>query len=153
MENDKVISTLNDLIKTCKNGERGFLTSAEDVSDPELKAILNDRARACAEGARELQEQVKRLGGDPENSGSIAGALHRGWENVKARITGKDEKAILEEVERGEAIAVKIYRKALDSDLPPDVRDIVERQFQGVEQNYNLVHKLREQHTPERSPR
>ncbi|MDQ3797518.1 MAG: PA2169 family four-helix-bundle protein [Pseudomonadota bacterium] len=153
MENNKVISTLNDLIKTCKNGERGFLTSAEDVSDPELKAILNDRARACAEGARELQEQVKRLGGDPENSGSTAGALHRAWENVKARITGKDEKAILEEVERGEAIAVKIYRKALGSDLPPDVRDIVERQFQGVEQNYNQVRKFREQHTPERSPR
>src|SRR5215217_5666442 len=102
MENNEVISTLNDLIETCKDGEQGFSTSAEDVSDPELKTILNDRARACAEGARELQDQVRRLGGDPETGGSTSGAVHRGWENVKARITGKDDRGILEEVERGE---------------------------------------------------
>ncbi len=153
MDNDKVISTLNELIETCKDGEQGFSTSAEDVSDPELKTVFKERARTCANGARELQEQVRRLGGDPETSGSTLGALHRGWENVKAKITGKDDKAILEEVERGEAVAVKSYRKALDSDLPTDVRDIVERQLQGVEQNYNRVRKLREQHTPQRSTR
>ncbi|MGI8740674.1 MAG: ferritin-like domain-containing protein [Gammaproteobacteria bacterium] len=153
MDNDKVISTLNELIETCKDGEQGFSTSAEDVSDPELKTVFKERARTCANGARELQEQVRRLGGDPETSGSTLGALHRGWENVKAKITGKDDKAILEEVERGEAVAVKSYRKALDSDLPTDVRDIVERQLQGVEQNYNRVRKLHEQHTPQRSTR
>ncbi len=96
MDNDKVISTLNELIETCKDGEQGFSTSAEDVSDPELKTVFKERARTCANGARELQEQVRRLGGDPETSGSTLGALHRGWENVKAKITGKDDKAILE---------------------------------------------------------
>jgi uncharacterized protein (TIGR02284 family) len=153
MDNDKVISTLNDLIETCKDGEQGFSSSAKDVTDSELKAMFNDRARGCAEGARVLQDQVRRLGGEPATSGSTAGAAHRGWESVKAKITGKDNKAILEEVERGEAIAVKSYRKALDADLPTEVRDIVEHQFQGVEQNYNQVRKLREQHSPERSPR
>src|SRR5215208_4474938 len=153
MDNTEVISTLNELIETCKDGEQMFSTSADHVTDAELKSFLNDRARGCAEGARVLQDQVRRLGGDPATSGSALGAAHRGWESVKAKITGKDNKAILEEVERGEAIAVKSYRKALDADLPTEVRDIVERQFQGVEQNYNQVRKLREQHTPERSPR
>jgi uncharacterized protein (TIGR02284 family) len=153
MDKDKVVSTLNDLIETCKDGEQGFSTCAERVSDTKLKAKLKERARRCADGARELQDQVQRLGGSPNTGGSTAGALHRGWSDVKAIITGKDNKAILEEVERGEDVARKSYRKALDSDLPTDIREIVERQYQGVEQNYNEVRELRERYTPSRSPR
>jgi uncharacterized protein (TIGR02284 family) len=76
MDKDDVISTLNRLIKTCKDGEEGFSSSAENVSDPELKRIFNERARRCAVGAQELQEEVRRLGGDPDTSGSVSGAAH-----------------------------------------------------------------------------
>ena len=31
MTRDEVISTLNDLIETCKDGENGFMTCAGDV--------------------------------------------------------------------------------------------------------------------------
>ena len=36
------------------------------------------------------------------DSGSVAGALHRGWVDVKSMVTGKDEEAVLNEAERGE---------------------------------------------------
>lgn len=143
MDNDDIVSTLNDLIETCRDGEQGYKTCAENVKDSELKIVFNDGARRCAEGAQELRIQVQRLGGDPETSGSVAGALHRGWANIKSAVTGKDDKAILNEAERGEDVAVKSYRDALNSDLPADVRTVVERQFQGVEQNHDRVRDLR----------
>lgn len=146
MDNDKVISTLNDLIKTSKDGEQGFMMSAENVSDPELKGIFQERARRCAEGARELQRQVQQLGGKPDTSGSASGALHRGWTNIKSAVTGKDDKAILNEVERGEDVAVEAYRKALKADLPSDIKALVERQYQGVKQNHDRVRELRDQY-------
>ena len=34
MATDKVISTLNDLIQTCRNGEEGFREAAEHDEDP-----------------------------------------------------------------------------------------------------------------------
>ncbi len=54
MTNDEIISTLNDLIETSKDGEHGFKTCAENVKDMELKQLFRAAAQRCAEGAKEL---------------------------------------------------------------------------------------------------
>lgn len=145
MNNDDVISTLNDLIETCKDGEEGFRVCAEDISDAQLKTLFLDRAQTCAHAGRELQEQVIALGGKPETSSSVAANLHRRWVDIKSAVTGKDDEAILNECERGEDVAVKSYRNALKEDLPPNIRSIVERQFNGVMRNHDQVKALRDQ--------
>ena len=117
MTNDEIISTLNDLIETSKDGEHGFETCAENVKDMQLKQLFTAAAQRCAEGAKELQEQVRLLGGDPDEHSSVAGTLHRAWVDIKAAITGKDEQAVLEECERGEDVAKKTYEKALGKRL------------------------------------
>jgi uncharacterized protein (TIGR02284 family) len=140
-----VTSLLNDLIETSKDGEKGFRTSADDVKDPELKQVFMRRAEDCARGAQELQAIVSRLGEEPERGGSVAGAMHRGWVNVKASITGKDDLAILEECERGEDVAKAAYRKALeDAGLPADIRAVVQKQYDGVIRNHDQVRNLRD---------
>ena len=74
--NEEVISTLNDLIETCRDGQNGFQTAADGVKNPELKQLFNSYSRQRASFVGELQDEVRRLGSDPENSGSVAGALH-----------------------------------------------------------------------------
>ena len=144
--NDEIESVLNDLIETSKDGEKGFMKSAEDAHSAELKTMFAEGARRCREGARELQEQMRALGGDPEKSGSVAGAMHRGWISIKEAVSSRDDKTILEDCERGEDYAKKAYKKALEQDLPTNVRAIVERQYQGVMQNHDRVRALRDQH-------
>jgi len=143
MTNDEIISTLNDLIETSKDGEHGFKTCAENVKDMELKQLFTAAAQRCAEGAKELQEQVRLLGGDPDEHSSVAGTLHRAWVDIKAAITGKDQQAVLEECERGEDAAKKTYEKALAKGLPDNTRSIVQRQYQGVVENHDRVRDLR----------
>lgn len=145
MNNDEVISTLNDLIETCKDGEEGFRTCAEDMKDTQIKSLFMNRAQGCAQAAGELQQLVRTYGGDPETSSGLGGALHRRWVDLKSLVTGKDDKSILDECERGEDVAVRSYRSALEKNLPVDVRNIVERQYQGVLQNHDQVKRLREQ--------
>src|SRR5918999_1256888 len=135
MSNDDVIDTLNDLIETCKDGEDGFRTCAEDIKRADLKPMFERAALRCAESARALQAEVQRLGGKPEHKGSLAGSAHRRWVDVKSAITGKDDKAVLAECERGEDVAKLSYQKALNKNLPADIRTIVERQYQGVLQH------------------
>ena len=98
--------------------------------------------------ARSLQRSYKarsrRLGGDPETHGSVLGALHRRWLNVKTAITGKDEAAVLAECERGEDMAVVAYKDALAQDLPSDVRKLIAQQYQGAVANHDLVRGLRD---------
>jgi len=142
--NDQIISTLNDLIETCKDGEEGFRTCAENVQDGELKGMLMERSQRCGESVKELQSEVRRLGGDPDTHGSVSGALHRGWLNVKSAITGNDEASVLAECERGEDVAIQRYQDVLREELPSDVRSLIERQYQGVMANHELVRGLRD---------
>ncbi|WP_416422677.1 PA2169 family four-helix-bundle protein [Pseudomonas sp. App30] len=139
----EVISVLNDLIQTSKDGQEGFKTCAEDIKNPELKALFVKRSQECAQAAGELQQEVRALGGDPEDSTSVAGDLHRRWVDVKSVFTGKDEEAVLNEAERGEDHAIKAYKEALAKPLPANVYAIVERQFHGVQRNHDQVKALR----------
>ncbi|HYS68491.1 MAG TPA: PA2169 family four-helix-bundle protein [Paraburkholderia sp.] len=141
-----VVSVLNDLVETSKDGEKGFRKAAEDAHDTQLKTLFLSTADACALGARELQDAVQGLGGKPETGGSVSGALHRGWVDVKSAVTNRSDHAILVECERGEDVAKKHYHDALEKDLPLDVRAIVERQYQGVLQNHDRVRDLRDQY-------
>ncbi len=141
-DNDNVISTLNNLIETCKDGENGFRTAADDVKNSELKTLFNTYSQQRAQFAAELQAEVRTLGGDPENTGSVAATLHRGWINVKSTVTGEDEGAIISECERGEDSAVKNYKEALNENLPANVQSIVERQFTQVKEAHDRIRAL-----------
>jgi uncharacterized protein (TIGR02284 family) len=139
----QVSDILNDLVEVSKNGEKGFQAAAEDAKNPELKALLARRAQDCASGAAELQQIVLRLGDTPEDGGTIAGAVHRGWTNLKAAVAGRTDLAILEEVERGEDVAKAAYGDALKETLPADIQAVVQRQYEGVVRNHDQIRDLR----------
>lgn len=142
--NDDVISTLNGLIETCKDGQDGFKEAAEGVERSDLKSLFYEFSQQRAQFAGELQQLVQQLGGDPENSGSVAAAIHRGWINIKSAVTGKDDKAILSECERGEDSAKNTYKDALEQPLPANVMEVVQRQYQSVQSAHDRVKSLRD---------
>jgi len=144
--NKEAVSILNHLIEVSKDGQKGFQTCAEDIKHPELKALFVQRSSECATSAAELQAEVRKLGGDPETSTSVAGDLHRRWVDVKALFTGKGEEAVLNEAERGEDHAKKAYSEALVKLAKFNLvglTDLVNRQYQGVLRNHDQVKALR----------
>ena len=72
MDHHDVIATLNDLREISRDGEQGFRTCAESVDSPNLEALFEVAARRCAEGAAELEAQVRSLGGEPAKGESAA---------------------------------------------------------------------------------
>lgn len=142
MDNDNVISTLNNLIETCKDGENGFRTAADGIKNGELKTLFLTYSQQRAQFAGELQNEVLRLGGDPEKTGSVAASLHRGWIDIKSAVTGEDEGAVISECERGEDSAVKNYGEALKEDLPANIRSIIEQQFTQVKEAHDRIRAL-----------
>lgn len=142
-DRDNAICTLNNLIETCKDGQKGFEAAAEGVKTSELKTLFRTYSRQRAEFARELQREVRRLGGDAALNGSFAATLHRGWINIKAAVTGDDEAAIITECERGEDSAVRNYEDAFnDEHLPADLRSIIERQLLQVREAHERTRAL-----------
>ena len=146
MDNDDVIDTLNKLIDTCKDGEYGFRTSAEHVRSEHLRSVFLERAESCRQGATELQQAVVRCGGKPDEHSSASGTLHRGWLSLKGVLTDDRDQAALNECERGEDAALARYREALKHDLPSDIAEIVQRQYEGVKRNHDQIRSLRDAH-------
>jgi len=146
MANDTndIRSTLNNLIATLKDGEEGFRTSAEKLTDASLRSQFQNFASQRARFSSELQSEVAQIGGKPETAGSTAGALHRGWIDLKSAITGNDDHAILAEAERGEDSTVKNYRDALSKDLPSDIRSAIDTQYREILAAHNTVRNLRD---------
>lgn len=140
---DKTINVLNELIETSKDGQKGFQAAAEDTKNEELQAMFQRRAADCGSGATELQAVVTQLGGKPETNGTVSGAVHRGWMNLKQAVAGRSDTAILEECERGEDVAKKNYSDALKETLPENVRVIVQKQYDGVLRNHDQIRDLR----------
>ncbi len=144
MTNDDVISTLNGLIETCKDGQDGFKDAAEGVERSDLKSLFYECSQQRSQFAGELQSLVRELGGDPEQSGSFTAALHRGFIDIKSIVTGKDETAILNECERGEDIAKAAFQKASEQDLPANVKTTVQNQFNTVKTTHDKIRDLRD---------
>jgi uncharacterized protein (TIGR02284 family) len=144
-DRDDVIDVLKDLVETCFDGEYGFRTCADQAKRQDVKSVLMQRAEDCRRGAQELAGKIHELGGKVSDGGSAMGAVERGWVAVRTTLTKYDDKAVLEECERGEDNAKARYRKALQKPLPADVKLIVERQMQGVERNHDQIKMLRDQ--------
>jgi uncharacterized protein (TIGR02284 family) len=142
MEHDKAVATLNSLIETCRDGERGFRTAAEGITDPEVRRLFEQYAQQRGRFVRELQQAVAALGGTPETSGSVSGSVHRGWMNIKSLVTGQDEQAIIAEAERGEDVAKAAFESAAREQMPPDPRALIARMAAQVREAHDRVRAL-----------
>ena len=138
------ISTLNTLIATTIDSVNGYQNSAEDIDNDRFAGIFRERANERQRVVSELQNEVRRLGGEPEDGGSFMGKTHQRFEDMKAAITGQDEKAIINEVERGEDYLKEKFETALNSDaLSGDARAVVERCYQSVRSGHDQMSQLK----------
>src|SRR4028118_2291161 len=106
-------SKLDDLITTTLDSVRGFEESAENAPDGRFTPFFREMAQERREVVSQLQAHSRSLGGSPTEQGSIAAALHRRWEDLRAALGGGDT-AVIQEVERGEDYLKEEYERALN---------------------------------------
>lgn len=138
------ISTLNTLIATTIDSINGYENSAKDVDNERFREIFRSRADERQRVVEDLRAEVRRLGGDPEDGGSFMGKAHQRFEDLKSAMTGGNDKAIIDEVERGEDYLKDKFETALDSDaLTGEARLAVERCYQAVRSGHDQMSDLK----------
>ena len=144
MTTDSTISTLNSLIKTTLDSMKGYQDAAKDAHSTQFATMFAEFARDRSAAATDLQTEVRRLGGTPEDDSSFLAAAHRTFMDLKQAITGKDDKAIIQEVERGEDHIKAKFEDALrDADLDPSSRPLVEKAFVSVKEGHDKMSALK----------
>ena len=143
-EHSESITTLNTLIATTIDSVNGYEDSAQNIDNERFREIFRQRASERQEVVQKLREEVRRLGGNPEDDGSFMGKAHQRFEDLKAAITGRDEKAIINEVERGEDYLKEKWQAALQSgELKGESHDLVEQCYQSVKSGHDQMSQLK----------
>lgn len=142
--NTELFPTIHHLIERCKDGAKGYATAAEDVEDQDLKDLFRKYAVQRDSMITELQDQLHKLGKTDSESSSIEGAVHRAWIDLKSALTSRDRKRVLEECERGEDYAVKAYEEALATELPAQIKQVVQQQYNDVKNAHDHIRSLRD---------
>ncbi|SFH79765.1 ferritin-like domain-containing protein [Halpernia frigidisoli] len=133
MENEKVISLLNDLITKNYDAENGYKEAAEKTEHSSLKSYFESQAKNRYDFGHEIKALIAKYGGEPIKGTSIAGDLHRTWLAIRNAFTDGDN-AIYDECIRGEEAFSNEYGEMLiDHELPEDVKSLVRKQKESAD--------------------
>ena len=140
------IDALNNLIQINNDRIQGYLTAAKETEDNDLKTVFSELMQDSQECRRELTQEVTKLGGTPVEGTTISGKFYRAWMDVKAALTSKDRKAILNSCEFGEDVAVKTYQTELDGEnlASSDLNRLVSQQYTKIKAGHDRIKQLRD---------
>jgi uncharacterized protein (TIGR02284 family) len=147
MENEKTIEVLNTLITINNDRIEGYETAAKETTEQELKTLFAQFSATSLKCKQQLIIEVAKLGGKHEEGTLLSGKFFRVWMDVKAALTGKDRKAILNSCEFGEDAAVETYDKTLSEntqDIPSDLHTLLSAQRQLIKADHDRVKSLRD---------
>lgn len=143
---DHAVHVLNSLIETTLDSVNGYRTAAENVRDPGLRSMFEQRASRRAQISTELQGEVRSFGADPKIDQSTLGAMHNKFVDLKSGVTGGSDKAVVDEVERGEDFIKAKFQKATeDDDLPSTARELVQRALGTIQSDHDEISRLKHQ--------
>lgn len=144
------VRVLNSLIETTLDSADGYRQAADNAKNSQYKVLFQQWAVERRKVVTDLQSQVRNLGAEPEDDGSMLAAAHRAFVNLRETVQ-KDDTSVVDEVERGEDVIKAKYEEALkDNELSPAARDAVSRAYTSVktghDQARDMKHRLHGKH-------
>lgn len=144
-EQESAIKILRELMETCQEGETALRRAVSRTQKAGLKEFLGTEALQQALFIAELQLELRKLDAPAQAAKSGAHRL-RGWKEITGpQWLPSGDDTVLLHCERGEGSALGRYLRALQSDLPAEVRELVERQHSRLNQSHDQLRQLREQ--------
>ena len=114
MDKEETIDGLNSLIEINNDRIEGYEKASKETEEQDLKSMFASFIRTSEKCRAELVDEVVFLGGTPAEGTKISGKFFRAWMDVKAALTGRDRKAILDSCEYGEDVAIDTYDKVIN---------------------------------------
>lgn len=144
MNNKHDIKVLNDLIETTLDSVDGYAEAAENANSEQLSALFRARAGERSAVATTLQDCVRSLGGKPEDDGTALASAHRMFVNLRASVASNDNKAVVDEVERGEDHIKSKFENAMkDGDASPTTMSIIAEAYASVRSGHDQMRDIK----------
>lgn len=118
---DKIIKKdLNNVLNICKDGAEGYNKAAEAIEDSETSTVFRRLSQQRKLFAEDLKNDVRDLGFELNDSGTVPGFFHRNWMDIKSKLTGHDPSKIIDTAKTGEHKALETYDDAINNEKMPE---------------------------------
>jgi uncharacterized protein (TIGR02284 family) len=139
------VTVLNSLIETTIDSVDGYRRSAQEATNSRFSSAFLERANEREQIVSKLRDEVRRLGGNPEDDGSVLAAAHRAFLSLKDKVTGSDDKAIVAEVDHGESYLNGKWETALqDGQLSQQTRQTIQQCYDSIREGRDTFRRLHE---------
>jgi uncharacterized protein (TIGR02284 family) len=128
----ELIDIVRHLLVSSTDGIEGYRRAAQDVKSDRLRGFLSEAAAEREQIAAVLTNLLVSLGFKPSHHGSLEGAIHRRWLDALGAFAPHADDGILRECQRGEQETIAAFAKALDHDLPDEVRSTLHTQLARI---------------------
>lgn len=129
LEKINQIDTLNEIITLMIDSHKGYEACLKVLDNHPLEQRFAKRALERSFLIQTFQNQVSSLGGEPSESGSISGALHRKWTQFTT-VFKDDLEAALQAIDDGEEfLANKIKESFFAEDLSVETKALLQKAF------------------------
>lgn len=137
------VNVLQGIIEKNYDAEKGYKKAMQDAKNPALKNFLKQQALQRSTFATAIDKELRDLGEEPKESGSVTGSLHRAWIDIKSSVAGNEDEAVLEEVIRGEKASVEEYEDVMKKHtLAPKIQNVLQSQLKDIQGTLNRVKTL-----------
>jgi len=132
------VTVLNSLIETTIDSVDGYRHSAGEATNEQFAEIFRRRAQEREEVVGLLRRRVVELGGEPEEEGGLLAKAHRQFLSLRDAVTGRDDKAVIAEVDRGESFLNGKWETALaDTELSAETQRLLRECYQSVRSGHD----------------
>ena len=144
-QNDEKNAAVTSLLTTLIDSVNGYRDAAAQAESTQFQQLFRSMADERSAVVEDLRREVVEVEGEAPDDGSVMGSLHQRFMDLKAAITGRDDKAIINEVERGEDYLKGKFEAVLSKQegLSPSLQAAIQRAWDSVREGHDKVSQLK----------
>lgn len=140
---DRNIAILNDLVEVTLDSAYGYEEAAKAAKNPAFKSLFEKRSIDRDRITVGLQQEVRGLGGVPDENGSVLASAHRKFLSLKNTVLGSDQ-SVIDEVEAGEDHIKSKFEGALgNQELSPTIKGKIYVAYAAIKADHDQMRDLK----------
>ncbi|HJS01512.1 MAG TPA: PA2169 family four-helix-bundle protein [Flavobacterium sp.] len=135
---------LNNLLERIHDGEKGFKKASSHTEHLFLKRFFERKSKERQIFSNELNTVISTHDVD-DDSGTVAGAAHRTWMDIKALFSFDNDESMLEEAIKGEKVLLEEYDNLLIENtlpMPMGIRAVLLKHKEAIENDLTAIKRL-----------
>lgn len=143
----ELIETLHDLAQICCDGEAFYRDAAEKMQDKDLRAAIAQVGEVRAALCRDFLEILRARGEEPSGSGTLYGALHKLYTDVRAHFSADGDRIYIAELEEAEDRLLHAMEAAMLTLEPAEARAVLRRYLPAARAAHERMRSMKREST------